>query len=159
MISTIEGFREDDDGDWVAALSCLHSQHVRHHPPFQERPWVVTEAGRSARVGAPLECPLCDRLELPAGLEVVRTAGPFDTQTMPSALQRAHRVAARTWGLLCVLEGTVGFSVETMPPISRRVAIGEKQPIPPDVAHELRVDGPVRLAVDFLVRRAPSTGS
>ena len=155
MIRTIEGFHQDDEGDWVAELSCLHSQHVRHQPPFQERPWVVTEAGRDAHIGAELDCPLCDRLELPAGLEVVRTAGPFDADTVPAALRRDHLVADRTWGLLRVLDGAVTFAIETTPPFRARLAAGDEQPIPPGVAHHLGVDGPVRLEVDFLVRPAP----
>ena len=83
MIRTIDGFHQDDEGDWVAELSCLHDQHVRHAPPFHERAWVTSPAGRAERVGAPIECPLCDRLELPADLEVARTAGPFDSETLP----------------------------------------------------------------------------
>ena len=152
MRRVIDGFHQDDEGDWVAELSCLHGQHVRHRPPFQERPWVVSEAGRAEHLGAPLDCPLCDRMELPAGLHVVRTAGPFDEDTLPDGLRRTHLVGVRTWGLLRVLEGAVGFSIETTPPFEERLAAGHEQPIPPQVPHVLRVDGPVRLAVDFLVR-------
>ncbi len=154
MIRSIDGFHQDDDGDWVAELSCLHNQHVRHRPPFQERPWATTEAGRADRLGSPIECPLCDRLELPADLHVVRTAGPFDAGTLPPALQRSHLVADRTWGVLRVIEGAVAFAIETTPPISVRVAAGEEQPIPPGVPHLVRLDGPVRLAIDFLVKPA-----
>jgi len=152
MIRTIDGFHQDELGDWVAELSCLHAQHVRHRPPFQVRPWVVSAAGRSEHVGAQLDCPLCDRLELPLGLEIVRTAGPFDAETLPPALQRAHLVAERTWGVLRVIEGAVVFAIETTPPSSRRVVAGDDQPIPPGVSHLVRFDGPVRLAIDFLVR-------
>jgi tellurite methyltransferase len=152
MIRTIDGFHQDDEGDWVAELSCLHSQHVRHRPPFQERPWVTSERGRAERLGSRVDCPLCDRLELPADLEVARTAGPFDADTLPAALQRTHRVAERTWGVLRVLEGAVVFAIETTPPMSVRVSGGEQQSIPPGVPHLVRIDEPVRLAVDFLVK-------
>lgn len=155
MIRTIEGFHQDDEGDWVAELSCLHNQHVRHRPPFKERPWVTSEAGRAGRVGAQLDCPLCDRLELPAGLELVRTAGPFDADTLPAALRRSHVVADRTWGLLRVLEGDVVFAIQTTLPHRARLDAGDQQPIPPGIAHLLRVDGPVRLTLDFLLRPAP----
>lgn len=154
MIRTIDGFHQDDEGDWVAELSCLHNQHVRHNPPFQERPWATSEAGRAERLGSPIECPLCDRLELPADLIVVRTAGPFDAETLPPALQRSHLVAERTWGVLRVLDGAVVFAIETAPPISIRLSQGEEQPIPPGVPHLVRVDEPVRLAIDFLVKPA-----
>jgi tellurite methyltransferase len=65
---------QDEDGDWVAELSCLHNQHVRHRPPFQERSWVLEESGRVERIGAELDCALCDRAELPDGLRLVRRA-------------------------------------------------------------------------------------
>ena len=152
MIRTIDGFHLDDEGDWVAELSCLHNQHVRHRPPIQERPWVTSEGGRAERLGSPIECPLCDRLEPPADLELVRTAGPFDEETLPPALRRAHVVAEGTWGVLRVLEGAVVFTIETTPPKSIRVSQGEEQPIPPDVPHFVRVDEPARLAIEFLVK-------
>ena len=155
MIRTIEGFHQDDQGDWVAELSCLHNQHVRHRPPFWNRPWVTCEAGRADHIGSQLECPLCDRLELPDGLETVRTAGPFDGDTLPAGLRRAHLVADRTWGRLRVLEGSVVFAIETTPPMSVRVNAGEQQPIPPGVPHLVQVDEPVLLAVDFLVKPNP----
>jgi hypothetical protein len=55
----IVGFHQDEHGDWVAVLSCGHSQHLRHRPPFFDRPWVLTDAGRRARIGAPIECSEC----------------------------------------------------------------------------------------------------
>jgi len=151
VIRAIDGFHTDDAGDWVAELSCLHNQHVRHNPPFQERPWVTTETGRVERTGAPLDCPLCERMELPDGLEVIRSAGPFDAETLPAGLRRAHHIADRTWGLLRVLDGAVVFSIETTPPVSVRLQAGDTQPIPPAAAHLLRVDEPFRLVIDFLV--------
>jgi tellurite methyltransferase len=151
MIRTIDGFHQDDQGDWVAELSCLHTQHVRHRPPFWNRPWVTTHAGRRGRIGSGLDCPLCDRAEPPDGLRVARTAGPFDETSVPAALRREHRVADRVWGRLRVLDGSVGFSMATDPPVIAELAAGDTQAIPPLVVHALRVDGPVRLEIDFLV--------
>lgn len=151
MFRTIVGFHRDDEGDWVAELSCLHAQHVRHRPPFQLRPWATTEEGRAGRIGAELDCPLCDRAELPAGLRTARTAGPFDEATLPAGLRRDHRVAEGTWGRLRVLDGAVRFTMATTPPVDVRLAAGGSHAIPPAVPHALAVDGPVRLAVDFLV--------
>lgn len=157
MIRTMDGFHQDDEGDWVAELSCLHLQHVRHEPPFRDRPWIETASGRRSRVGSELECPLCDRAEMPDGLQIVRTAGPFDSETLPAGLRREHRVAAGTWGLLRVIEGTVELAMATDPPISQLLRTGAAQAIPPGVPHELHVDGPFRVSVDFLTRGESSS--
>lgn len=152
MIRRIDGFRQDEEGEWVAELSCLHNQHLRHRPPFQEREWVTTAEGRAARIGAPLECPLCDRAELPDGLAHARTAGPWDDKTVPAAVQRDHRVAEKTWGVLRVLEGAVHFTMATDPPVQRVLRAGDEQPIPPGVAHSAQPEDSVRMALDFYVR-------
>lgn len=55
----IIGFHQDEHHDWVADLECGHTQHVRHQPPWQERPWVTTEAGRQAHLGQILLCKKC----------------------------------------------------------------------------------------------------
>lgn len=152
MRRTIEGFHADEAGDWVAELACLHGQHVRHRPPFWDRPWVQSEQGRFEKIGTALDCPLCDRAELPDGLVPVRTAGPFDEATVPAGLRRDHLVAAHTWGELHVLDGSVGFRMATDPPTAVDLVAGDRQPIPPEVRHHLEVSGPVRLEVRFLVR-------
>jgi tellurite resistance-related uncharacterized protein len=150
LIRTIDGFRQDDVGDWVAELSCLHGQHVRHQPPFRDRSWVLSPEGRAAHVGAALECPLCDRAELPEGLVLARTAGPFTDTTLPAALRREHRVAEHTWGVLRVLGGSLDFEMATDPPINERFHEGHVQPIPPGVVHRIGVIGPLRVQIDFL---------
>lgn len=150
MRRKILGFHQDDEGDWVAELECLHTQHVRHRPPFQQRPWVITQAGRAERIGTELNCPPCDRAEPPDGLVVTRTAGPFDEGTVPPGLRHTHRVPAGRWGCLRVLDGSVGFWMAIDPVIDRHLTAGDTQPIPPQVDHELHLDGPVRLQIDFL---------
>jgi len=152
VLRAIEGFHADDEGHWVSELSCLHGQHVRHQPPFRDRAWVLTEDGRAAHLGAELDCPLCDRAELPDGLVLARVAGPFDAGSVPAGLRRDHRVAARTWGRLRVASGTLGFTMATRPPVERTVGAGEEQAIPPDLAHAVHVTGPVTFTVEFLVR-------
>ncbi len=60
MKQAITGYHLDEVGDWVAQLACGHFQHVRHHPPWVNRPWVLTEQGRLSRLGCLLECRKCD---------------------------------------------------------------------------------------------------
>jgi hypothetical protein len=57
---TIVGFHQDDQGYWVADLGCGHTQHVRHRPPWELRPWVTTEEGRRAHLGQILRCVRCE---------------------------------------------------------------------------------------------------
>jgi tellurite methyltransferase len=152
MKRRITGFHPDADGDWVAELDCLHGQHVRHRPPLWPRPWVQDPQGRAARVGTALDCPLCDRAELPDGLRVVRTTPQWDGASMPAALRTAHRIAPGTWGLLTVAEGRLRFRAATVPPLDVLVGPDRPQPIPPDVDHDVVPDGPVRFSVTFLRR-------
>lgn len=60
MKQAIMGYHKDQYQDWVAQLICAHFQHVRHHPPFINRPWVVTSEGRDAMLGYLLNCKKCD---------------------------------------------------------------------------------------------------
>ena len=47
----IVGFHQDEEQHWVAELECGHTQHFRHHPPWTNRPWVITPEGRSNAIG------------------------------------------------------------------------------------------------------------
>ena len=60
MQQAIVGFHQDEENHWVADLACGHGQHVRHNPPWQNRPWVITEQGRKEKLGVMLECKKCD---------------------------------------------------------------------------------------------------
>ncbi len=55
----IVGFHQDSESNWVAELSCGHNQHVRHQPPWINRPWTMTEASRKKMLGAELNCKKC----------------------------------------------------------------------------------------------------
>jgi len=74
MMRRIAGFHQDELSDWVADLECGHTQHVRHQPPFQMRPWVVSVLGRRSRLGCELECKKCDEepQQIAAGRNLVR---------------------------------------------------------------------------------------
>ncbi|MGB0911345.1 MAG: DUF3565 domain-containing protein [Nitrospirales bacterium] len=60
MKQAIIGYHQDEEHDWVADLACGHGQHVRHNPPWSNRPWVVTIEGRTAHLGEILNCKRCD---------------------------------------------------------------------------------------------------
>jgi hypothetical protein len=55
----IVAFHQDGQGDWIADLECGHSVHIRHNPPWQDRPWVITTEWRSAYLGREVGCKKC----------------------------------------------------------------------------------------------------
>lgn len=60
MKQPITGYHNDEEGHWVAQLACGHNQHVRHQPPWVNRPWVITPGGRQSMLGFELDCKKCD---------------------------------------------------------------------------------------------------
>ncbi|ATB67993.1 MULTISPECIES: DUF3565 domain-containing protein [Pseudomonas] len=58
-ISRITGFHLDEEGHWVVELSCGHTQHLRHQPPWQARPWVLDADERARRIGQVFACGWC----------------------------------------------------------------------------------------------------
>lgn len=60
MKQPITGYRKDEEDHWVAELACGHFQHVRHNPPWTNRPWVESAHGREKMLNYSLECKKCD---------------------------------------------------------------------------------------------------
>lgn len=60
MKQAIVGYHLDEESHWVAKLACGHNQHVRHDPPWQNRPWVIERSGRDKHLGLLLNCVKCD---------------------------------------------------------------------------------------------------
>jgi hypothetical protein len=60
MNRCIVGYHQDEEQHWVAELECGHNQHVRHDPPWTNRPWVITPEGRASVLGRMLNCKKCD---------------------------------------------------------------------------------------------------
>ncbi len=60
MKQAICGYHQDEENHWVAQLACGHFQHVRHKPPFMNRPWVISLKGRQGMLGQLLNCKKCD---------------------------------------------------------------------------------------------------
>jgi tellurite methyltransferase len=150
MERMITAFHSDEAGDWVAELSCGHNQHVRHRPPFQNRPWVVDPVGRESRIGTPIECALCERAEIPGDLRFVRSSPEWDERSVPARLLRSRRLAEGTWGRITVAHGRLRFSAATQPTYERVLGRGDDQGVPPDIEHRVEPVGSVRFSIDFL---------
>ena len=149
MQRSITGFQLDREGDWVADLDCGHAQHVRHRPPFINRPWVANADGRNAMLGTELDCVRCDRMEWPAGYAPYRRTPEFDESTVPAGLRRNHATRRGVWACIHVLAGELQYHVDA--PIGRsfRVTAGSCAVIVPEVVHRIEVTATVRFFVEF----------
>lgn len=148
---TIVGFHRDDESHWVAELDCGHDQHVRHDPPMVERPWVLDDASRAARVGATLGCPLCARLELPANARPYKRTARFRSATIPHGLLASHTTKAGVWGRIEVLAGRLVYRVHA--PIEKSFLLEPGTPgiVAPQISHEVTpADDEVEFFVEFL---------
>jgi tellurite resistance-related uncharacterized protein len=152
----ITGFDTDEEGDWRAILGCGHRQHVRHRPPFIDRPWVIAEEGRRGKLGAELECVRCDNFELPEGFVAWRATPLYTHETVPAALTTDHRTKPATWAKIIVLEGALRYQV---PPLGRTFVLDCAHPgiVLPEVEHRVAPLGPLRFYLEFY--RAPETGA
>lgn len=103
MKQKISGFHLDGENHWVADLECGHRQHVRHQPPWMERPWVLTEEGRRSRLGVELDCKRCD--------EAGRAVAEAVRQELLAAARRAYEEAGLSG--LCA-EGRWDVALDTL---------------------------------------------
>ena len=149
MKRAIIGFHLDEPGDWVADLDCGHGQHVRHRPPFVNRPWVATAAGREAMLGTALDCVRCDRMEWPEGLAAYRRTPEFDETTTPAGLRSEHATKRGVWARIHVVSGALHYRVGVPIHRSFRVVAPSAAVIVPEVPHRVEPDGPVRFFVEF----------
>ena len=148
MLRPIDGYHVDEAGDWVAELGCGHGQHVRHRPPFFQRPWVVTPGGRASMLGTSLECPYCDRLEMPSGLVAYKRTPDFDQRSIPAGLRKDHATKAGVWGLIHVTSGRLRYCIDSQ---GRELVLapGTNGVIPPELVHHVEPDGEVSFFVEF----------
>jgi len=104
MQRAICGYHRDDEGHWVADLNCGHSRHVRHDPPWQNRPWVTTPEGRQQFLGTPLDCLKCNMPRLPDHLTATGYIERFQQDTLPAIYLSDHRVVEH-WLKIVVQSG------------------------------------------------------
>ncbi|RVU35017.1 DUF3565 domain-containing protein [Hwanghaeella grinnelliae] len=150
MERPITGFDRDAEDHWVALLSCGHRQHVRHQPPFVDRGWTQTDAGREDALGQMLDCSLCDRMELPEGAVRYKSTPIFTDITIPKALRREHTTKPGVWGKIRVLDGKLLY--EILQPTLQTFTLDRNSTafIVPEVPHRVEKIRNVIFQVDFL---------
>lgn len=152
MQRKIISYYKDERDDWVAVLDCFHGQHVRHDPPFTNRPWVESESGREEKLGFELNCLKCDRLEIPEDLKVYKRTPEFSDLTIPKGLLKRHSTKLGVWGEICVLSGSLVYTVYEPEKRSCQLASGERGIIAPQMIHQVEANGKVSFYVQFLHR-------
>lgn len=150
MDRPITGFDRDEEGQWVALLSCGHRQHVRHRPPFVERDWTQSEGGRGQMLGQTLDCPQCDRMEPPEGVVRYRSTPLFTEMTIPKALRKEHSTKAGVWGRIRILEGNLLYEILRPRLQSFTLDATSTAFIVPEVPHRVEKIRRVIFQVDFL---------
>lgn len=151
--SAIVGFHQDEEGHWVADLACGHTQHVRHRPPIESRPWVVSEEGRRSKLGAMLPCRLCRMPKRPADVVEYKRTPTFDATTTPAGLRARHTTKAGVWGEIVVEEGRVLYVIEEEEDASFVLRPGVPGTVAPQAPHHVTPYDDAKFHVRFL--RAP----
>lgn len=148
MERPITGFDLDSEGDPIALLSCGHAQHVRHNPPFINRPWVISEEGRSGMIGKMLNCVRCDKFEMPDGFIPYKRTPVFTEESVPAALRKDHTTKAGVWAKITVLEGKLRYRVAALN-TDTEVSADNLGIVVPEVPHHVELQGAARFFVEF----------
>ena len=149
MKRSIIEFQLDEEDHWFARLDCGHNQHVRHRPPFVDRPWVASEEGRNSMLGKKLVCVHCDRMEWPENCKPYRKTPEFDENTVPKGLTSNHATKRGVWGRIHVLSGVLVYHIG--PPVNKSLRIGSESSVVvvPEVQHRVEPEGQARFFVEF----------
>lgn len=152
MQRAIVAFHRDENKDWVAELDCYHNQHVRHQPPFFNRPWTQSREGRESMLGQQLNCVRCDALEWPEGLQFLRKTEVFTGQNFPQGLKKDHSTKPGVWARLVVVEGAMLYVCQD--PVADTFQLNAETPglIPPRLAHHVEPLGEVQFFLEFFNR-------
>jgi len=149
MMRSIVAFATDVDGDWMARLDCGHNQHVRHNPPFTERPWVTSKEGRAGMLGQRLDCVRCDAFELPGAANAYKRTDEFTDDSIPAALRRDHTTKAGVWAKIVVLEGRLRYRAAAIGTDVVLTPDGDPGIVVPELPHHVEPLGRVRFFVEF----------
>lgn len=123
MNKGIVGFHIDDQGDWVADLECGHAQHVRHNPPWVNRPWVLEVEGRKRALGTLLDCLKCNMPRIPSEAQQIACSAMLTQQAISEKDADLQYNDADTWVKVVVHEGeliyqqiadkTIGYVIDS----------------------------------------------
>ena len=100
-------------------------------------------------MGMEIECPLCDRAEMPADYTEYRRTAVFDEASIPKALLRAHTTKLGVWGILHVVAGELDYVVLEPERRVTTLRAGAEQIIVTALSHEVVLRAGARFCVAF----------
>lgn len=152
--SRIVAFAQDSHGHWLAHLACGHQRPVRHRPPWQNHPWVLSPSGREQHLGTPIHCRDCTAAGPPENAVEVRRTRTFSEHDIPATLRERHVIPQGHWAGVHVLRGKLVCRQAGPPAQETEVEPGVPVFIGPGQAHTLAPAGPVRFYMTLV--RAPT---
>ena len=86
--------------------------------------------------------------DIPSNLVPSGSSAIFTEETIPGALQREHKLAEGTWGVLHVFEGKIRFvDLESLQ--EKIISAPDQVTIHPGAPHRVGVVGPAEIRIDF----------
>ena len=152
MERPIVGFGQDDEGVPLAWLSCGHAQHIRHNPPFVNRPWVLTEEGRAGMLGRPLNCVRCDELDMPDDFVPYDQTAPLSEADLAVTPATTQPTAPGIWTRIVVLDGALRLRIPRLG-VDRELSPAQPGTVPAEVAYSLEPVGAVQFCQEFYCSR------
>jgi tellurite resistance-related uncharacterized protein len=119
-------------GEWLAQLSCGHSQQLEAEPAADTQ----------------LNCASCERFELPSHFVAYKQTPLFDEASVPAGLLNDHSTKAGVWAKIHVVEGRLRYRVPALD-TDREVAAGQIDIVVPEVLHNVQPLGMVEFYVEF----------
>ncbi len=149
MDQNIVRFHQDEEGCWVANLICGHCQHVRHNPPWVNRPWISTEATRELYIGQSLNCLKCNMPNIPSSAKQIKCSEQYDQQSLHQQFVGAQVNNSDFWIKVIIFEGELVYRRLTEIPHGYVVDSEYSAVIEPRMKYILRSKGPVRFKFQY----------
>lgn len=83
-----------------------------------------------------------------------RSTPVFDETSLPAALRAEHNTKSGAWGVICVLEGRLAYTILD-PPSETVLTPDNPGLVTPLQKHFVTPLGPMRMRVDFYAERPP----
>lgn len=153
MKRPIIGYGTDAENDGFAILDCGHCQHIRHRPPFVNRPWATTPEGRQRFLGHPLDCVRCDRLELP-NAEMLETDQAASAHAGNVPVAGWNELESGQWAQVLPEQGELRCQMPTLD-VDVRITPTVPGIIPPQTAYRLVPAADARFHIEVYRVRNP----